>query len=284
MRTAPNLTPLFGVIRFSAQGDSWIGQRLALLVTRHAMRPDMAKVIVERPRYGSRIRGKPKGYRRALQRLGEEGPPRHEGMKRRHWGILKNLNEHLGPLRRYLDSQVGRPWDKVFSEICAHIDRASAVQDHVRDHVADYVATHVILIDGVLCSGEGDTSYGRPLHQSYWARWYVCSRTGILRRIKARRRSPRGTPKPDDRPRYVRVSDSLQCRLIDGAWYLLTLKPLPLVRKGCVERDVVLNCHVATIDPDTARKHYGADVYAAGKRRLARRELSQFPIPMDLWT
>ena len=57
-------------------------------------------------------------------------------MKRRHQGHTKWLNEHLGPLRRYLDSQVGRPWDKVFSEICAHIDRSSAVQDHVRDHVA----------------------------------------------------------------------------------------------------------------------------------------------------
>jgi hypothetical protein len=52
-----------------------------------------------------------------------------------------------------LDAQVGRPWDKVFSEICAHIDRASAVQDHVRDHVAGYVVTHVLLIDGIPCSG-----------------------------------------------------------------------------------------------------------------------------------
>ncbi len=33
------------------------------------MRADMAKVIVERPRIGSRIHGKPKGYRRARCRL-----------------------------------------------------------------------------------------------------------------------------------------------------------------------------------------------------------------------
>ena len=85
------------------------------------------------------------------------------------------LNEHLGPLRRYLDSQVGRPWDKVFSEICAHIDRSSAVQDHVRDHVEDYVTVHVILIDGVLCHGEGGYSYGKPLSQMHYKPWYVCS-------------------------------------------------------------------------------------------------------------
>jgi hypothetical protein len=248
------------------------------------MRPDMAKVIVERPRYGSWMRGASKGYRRALQRMGEDGLPHREGIKRRYRGGTKSLNEHLGPLRRYLDAQVGRPWDKVFSEICAHIDRASAVQDHVRDHVAQYVVTHVVLIDGVPCSGDGDRNYGKPLHHSPWGRWYVCPRTGILRRIKARVRRQRSTPKPDDRPIFVRVGDSLQCRLIDGAWYLLSLKPLPLVRVGREERDVFLNCHIATINPAMARKHYGADVYAAGMRRLARRELSQFPIPMDLWT
>src|SRR5919202_1057601 len=110
------------------------------------MRSDMAKVIVERPRLRGHAWNKPKGYHRKLHRLRGEGLPVREGMKARWQGGTKMLNEHLGPLRRYLDSQVGRPWDQVFSEICAHIDRSSAVQDHVRDHVADYVAVHVILV------------------------------------------------------------------------------------------------------------------------------------------
>jgi hypothetical protein len=206
-------------------------------------------------------------------------------MKRRHRGGTKRLNEHLGPLRRYLDAHVGRPWDKVFSEICARIDRASAVQDHVRDHVAGYVVTHVLLIDGVPCCGEGGRIHGRPLHQVSRRRrcWYVCPRTGVLRRVKVPVRSRQGKPKREDPPRFVRVNDSLQCHLIDGAWYLVSVKPLPMVRAGCRERDVVLDRPVATIDSPMARKHYGADVYAAGKRRLARRELSQFPIPVGLW-
>lgn len=248
------------------------------------MRPDMAKVIVERPRYGSWMRGASKGYRRALQRIDEGDLPRREGIKQRYRGNTKSLSEHLGPLRRYLDAQVGRPWDKVFSEICAHIDRSSAVQDHVRDHVAQYVVTHVILIDGIPCSGDGETFHGQPLHRVPWGRWYVCPRTGILRRIKAPARRPPGTPKRDDVPRFVRVSDSLQCRLIGGAWHLVSLKPLPLMRVGRKERDVLLDREIATIDSAMARKHYGADVYAVGTRRLARREFSQYPIPADLWT
>ncbi len=35
--------------------------------------------------------------------------------------------------------------------------------------------------------------------------------------------------------------------------------------------------------PDEARRHYGAEVCAVAKRRLARRELRQYPIPMRWW-
>src|SRR4051794_11647731 len=110
------------------------------------MRADMAKVIVERPRYGSRDAGMAKGYKRKLQRISTDELPIREGMKKRSGGGTKSLNEHLGPLRRYLDSQVGRSWNKVFAEICAHINRNSAVQDHVRDHIDDYVVLRVVEI------------------------------------------------------------------------------------------------------------------------------------------
>ena len=142
------------------------------------MRSDMDKVIVERPRHGSRMRRPSKGYRRAFKRCAWEDQPKREKIR---LGKSKCLNEHLGPLRRYLRSQVGRPWSKVHAEICANISRDSAVQDHVRDHVDDIVATHVVLVDGVPCSGEG-RDYGEPLRLSRWRQLYVCPRTGILRR------------------------------------------------------------------------------------------------------
>jgi hypothetical protein len=247
------------------------------------MRHDMAKVIVERPRLGMRTRGAAKGYHRALRRMADEGLPVREGIKRRHNGGTKFFNEHLGPLRRYLDSQVGRPWNKVFSEICDHIDRDSVVQDHVRDHVAEYVITHVLLIDGVPCYNDGGNDHGQPLAAVPWRRWYVCPRTGLLWRIKPHARAGRRPPPTDDTPRFVRVSDSIQCRLIGGAWHLVRLCPLPLVRSGRFERDAVLGSRVQDISPEAAREQYGALVYAVEKRRLARRELSQYPIPAELW-
>lgn len=248
----------------------------------------MAKVIVERPRVKSWVGRKPKGRQRRLMSYGEDGPPAREGIRARWQGHTNRFNEHLGPLRRYLDSQVGRPWDKVYSEICAHINRDSVVQDHVRDHVDEYVTVHVLLIDGVPCTGEGGRTYGQPLHTVPGRRpWYVCPRTGLLRRVEALPRKQPRYPRPKPKPRYVPVSDTLQCRYFDRAWHLITLQPLPTPysqKERCRAVDVLLNRPVAGISQLEAERQYGAAVYAVAKRRLGRRELAQFPIPMDLWT
>jgi hypothetical protein len=246
------------------------------------MRADMAKVIVERPRHRGWSGRKPKGYRKNLRRaLQLESPPRREGMKRGWTGGAKALNEHLGPLRRYLDSQVGRPWDKVFAEICAHINRDSAVQDHVRDHVDDYVARDVVIIDGVPCYGTGGWWYGRPLHELGFIRWYVCPRSGLLRRAKRPKPRPCGV-KPPVRPAYIRIGDAHVCKFFNSAWHVVTVRPLPplLKRAGY---DVVLQCSVGSMTEAQARKHYGSAVYAVAVRRLKRAELGQWPIPMAFW-
>jgi hypothetical protein len=99
------------------------------------MRNDMAKVIVERPRipaFNCR-----KGRTQALDDL-----PAHEGMRWSHAlrGDRKELNENLTPLRRYLERQVGRPWNKVYPEIAARLRVDNTVQQHVRDHLRDFVA------------------------------------------------------------------------------------------------------------------------------------------------
>src|SRR5262249_46972801 len=133
---------------------------------------------------------------------------------------------HLGPLRKYLDSQVGRSWSKVYAEICARVSRDSVVQDHVRDHVDDYVERNVVEIDGTPCHGLGRW-YGLPLNHFSWRSrgWYVCPGTGLLRRI------PKYVKPPPPEPLLLRISD-VERVLRDGdAWFLLTFKrfPKPLV-------------------------------------------------------
>lgn len=242
---------------------------------RDLMRSDMAKVIVERPRYGSRVRGKPKGYRRRLQRLSMEGLPRREGIKKRSQGGTKSLNEHLGPLRRFLESRVGHPWNKVFSEICERVDRSSAVQDHVRDHVEDYVAVHVVLLGGVPCLADG-----LPLARC-WKKWYVCPRSGLLKKVKRGSRKLLFRHEPSPPPRYVQLGKWQQCRLVHGAWHLVTLQRLPAPPAGSKAHDVLLDRCVSSITTEEAVRTYGAPVYAVAVRPLGKRERKQFPIPLE---
>src|SRR5262245_37215182 len=152
------------------------------------MRPDMDKVIVERPRLGGGLR-RPKGIRKRERLAMADLAPAREGYRRRWTGWQKSLNEHLGPLRRYLQSQVGRPWNKVHSEICRHLRLDSAVQSHVLDHLRQYVETNARLINGILCRPTGE-----PFNQDRWRRaplFYVCPKSGLLkgvRRLSRKRR------------------------------------------------------------------------------------------------
>jgi hypothetical protein len=141
-------------------------KRLLFSIYKEAdMRSDMPKVIVERPRvihFGG-------GKNRPLREL--EDYPRHEGMRRRHQHYgSKILTDHIKPLRRYLDKQVGRPWCKVYSEICAIMRFGNALHDHLRKHARDYVA-----VDG---------PYPAHDRNSQFQPFYVDPRTGILRRRK----------------------------------------------------------------------------------------------------
>src|ERR1043165_4004134 len=98
------------------------------------MREDMSRVIVERPRIIEGIARK--GRARDPEEL-----PLQQGMHRsqRERGGWKMLNENLAPLSRFLERQVGRPWDKVYSEVAERLRIDSTVQHHVRDHLGDFV-------------------------------------------------------------------------------------------------------------------------------------------------
>ena len=154
------------------------------------MRSDMFEVIIERPRIGGKW-GRPKG-RRAERLRQQEGPTR-EPMSRGRGS--KCLNENLAPLRRFLQSRVGRPWDAVLSEICALLNVKSAVQAHVLVHVKQMVEENTVLVDGVPHHPPHHGSLNRI--GAYRDEFYVCPRTRALCMIAVcwrRRRRADGIP------------------------------------------------------------------------------------------
>ena len=221
------------------------------------MRVDMAKVIVERPRWGSDLASKKKGYRRSLQKLDVADLPRKEPLAGRWRGMQRALSEHLGPMRRFLRSQVGRPWNKVHQDLCEHVSFDNAVQKHVLTHVFDFVALHVTLVDG--------TPYGRRRyggrHRLDPGQMYVCPKSGLLKVVRP--------AKPRTPTQYGRGS-LRQHHFRDGTWWELKLRKIP-ADPGELW-DIWLERPAASLTPPVAHSTYGGWLFTTAKRPLSRGE------------
>jgi len=250
------------------------------------MRTDMFKVIVERPR----------GYKGGdatadRRRRNDFDGPHFLGM-RAGYGY-RALNENLRPLQRYLRSQVGRPWNKVYSEIARTIDRRNTVQQHVYQHIEDFVAVKVAWQDGRLVDLD---AYGGIADLSQ--ELYVDPRTGLLRlnkNYRSWRQRYRENARADEAEIHARrriVDDLTQLHLIDGEWYEIRFAPLPAGEwKNVVVRGRTVYKHVAEARYDVVRKCMTSDsegrderarlygvrlIYATAKRQLSHREKKSY--------
>ncbi len=267
------------------------------------MREDMFKVIVERPRLVNS-----NGYSRDGRKFrNDEDAPARLGMKR-GYSQWKWFNENLAPLRRYLERQVNRPWDKVYSEIRANIDPRSTVKQHILQHIEDFVAvdTHWVETPGggkIIIRGRRWPRKDVFLEEST-VRLYVNPRTGIL--LLNRRHVSHGVRKRQkqqaqhERQLAVRreLGEHEQLHRVEGIWYHVTLETLPAAKVQIVNVDgklskkiVYASCWDVVRKEWVSRKHgrmpvsksqasnqdmYGdPNKYAASKRQLNSQELKR---------
>lgn len=263
------------------------------------MREDMFKVIVERPRckHSNIYKGDGRKFRNSEDR------PARIGMKD-GYGQRKYLNENLAPLKRFLEQQVNRPWDKVYSEIRAAIDARSTVKQHILQHLDNFVAIET--------RWEGDQKNGRVLLRRYsWSGEYVGLAesstdmfvhplTGILLRNRCRDQhetagNGKRLAREQEKNKIRRIiSERLQLHLVDQVWYEVTLDTLPPAR--IVREDVngvsrqtevpeqrwdvirkiwaVLPSNTNVAPEGSNKDYYGcASLYAVKKRQLSSREI-----------
>lgn len=140
------------------------------------MRSDIQKAICERMRYRDRwSNGGGKG-----RRVGKIKHSRGPKMDRRLSLVVddetgevddlsptmrpmsihgKGLTDFLTPLEGWLAKQIGRPYDDVYSELCAHLGGNGVLQRHVKGHAEDYLTPpeRVRIINGIPC--EADTRF-----------------------------------------------------------------------------------------------------------------------------
>lgn len=177
------------------------------------MRTDMGKVITERPRWGHRD----PNLGTALS-VRWEGPDAEYNIPVRGGGRgflrTKMFSDLLGPAQRWTRGQVGRPWNKVYSELCGTFDRRKTTQRHVLEHICGsigWVALHV---------EKHADGYWRPVGRySHWyaPEFYVHPRTGLLCR---QNRPPRGSQPPRRDPDVLPIEGTAEeFRLFGGLWF-----------------------------------------------------------------
>jgi len=182
------------------------------------MRDDLAQLLVETPRHNTgefyRVH-----RRKAKQDL--DSAPTKQGM-RKPYRERKEFGEYFVPLRGLLRKNVGRPWDKVFSELISVLHGGGTVVEHTKQHLLrDFIVLKPHWINNKPHHppmwGQGGQG-PRPLNDDYYV-----DRHGILRHAKAR---------PQKRPvsvvAHVKIDDSTAFHKIDGLWYRVWTKLLPL--------------------------------------------------------
>ena len=178
----------------------------------------MHKVVIERPRWNP---GPGKHGRRA--NLPDELLPKFEGIKRPHVQ-RKGLTDLLGPLKRWLQSQVGRSWNDAYSEACAVIKPDSIIRAHIKTHLLQFVERNTFMHGGQVCildtgyRGLGiipvtDRRYG-------WNLFFVHPESGLLcatpqksrKALRAERRAARST-------NFRWLDGHFALKQIDGIWF-----------------------------------------------------------------
>lgn len=236
----------------------------------------MHKVVVERPRHGrswaeSRPRPKPPF----------DDSPSYESMKARHTR-RKSFSDLLGPLRRWLNSQVGRPWNDVYAEACAVIKPNSVIRAHVKTHLLQFVERHTFMRDGEVWCFSGWWSVGEMRIERagrFRSSFFVHPTTGLLCKIPELPRWRLPDPIAQYRNRTQRwLGEWRLLRQLNGCWFECHVAPFPQRyakgespwRYDVAEKKLICRANGGTI--------YGFYVHCVSKRQLSRHELKQFKL------
>jgi len=195
------------------------------------MRKDMSKVVTERPREGHYLASRKTRLRIRRydpEKVYDDLPLRVSGSRNKHlvnarkqtrsrYDEVKHFSDLIGPLQRFLRSNVGRPWDDVYSEMKQSLDSRKVTGQHIFDHVEWEVELHPLVGE----DGKIYESYPHYRERALLQGLYVDPRTGLLCWAERNGRKPREEKKEavlitiDSRKHYIKQN---------GVWYIAELK------------------------------------------------------------
>lgn len=216
------------------------------------------------------------------------GSGHRESMKYRYGYNAKSFGENLNPLWGIVRKNVGRPWDKVYGEICAVFDKRSVINQHILTHLFQGVCVNVEVKDGALWV---TPTYGNPtLLADTYVEYYVDPADGILKRNKfyktyKQRMRERAAERAAEEAKTRRViDDTTELRLLNGVWFEVKFEDLTATVQRVTQsnplhknRAYVVTRHVYPSKYDVLKKQYvEASRYARSKRTLSHKELKQY--------
>ena len=250
-------------------------------VTLIHMRSDMHKVITERPRAG---RSWATQFPRPMLPFDEQ--PKFQGIKRPHRN-RKYFSDLLGPLKRWLQAQVGRRWNDVYSEACAVIKPDSVVRAHIKTHLLDFVERQTLMKNGgVWCFAKWGVDGEVPVATTAgpWKRFYVHPESGLLCAMPVYRRKQRRRSHDSE---SIWLSDTLVLRKLKGVWFECSIQLFPTEFERGSSPWRWDYAEATEVNQSKAYATYGRLVYCVSKRQLSRREmkirgLRNGPVPVGL--
>lgn len=237
------------------------------------MRKDFNKLLCERERYGS-----DQSFRQVRQNKKfnnfEEGPTR-ESMKKRHKVTMKekSFGENLRPLYRFIEKNVGRKWDAVYSELCSTFDMRSVINQHILVHLWFWVdAGNKTASRWSMGSEFLVNDSGILVRNPEWVSW----------RTKAKESAKKRAEEEFKIRRIIDENTELRRRK-DGVWFVCTMAKTPKTRtysclvRGREEIRTTESTAYCAWEGDTVG-YYNHKTYVVSKRTANKKELKKHGI------
>lgn len=206
------------------------------------MRPDFNKLLTERQRIGSSRSYKEHRNAKVFNGRDEDGQllGGRESMKLRSnvKGDNKSFNENLRPLRSWVNSCVGKPWDKCYSEIRSTFDARKVINDHILQHLYQYIEvdTHVGADGKVwyIPHGRYYNKVAKPITDSY-ADYHVNPKDGRV--VKTKHKLTRKQRNDAVKAKWViecqkfvrKLEDGTELHLVNGTWFQYDRRQQPVL-------------------------------------------------------
>ena len=222
------------------------------------MRSDFNKLLTESPRLGNQWKFRDiRNSKGNAPKEDDIGGKQSIHAARRNTGVRRRrFNENLNTLRRFIQSNVGRPWNKVYGEICENFDKRKVVNDHILVHLFQFVEIDTKMVDGKVCvlnsyfagpveyvresSGKRVVSENEGYYNKRWrpielgqAEWYVHPVDGLLKANKKRVSYKKAAELREKQASVEKAKVFRQLNKFEelhfenGNWFLYTLKVKP---------------------------------------------------------